>query len=136
MLFGANGSVFSKSVTQSYDFDAPINEAADPHPQKFAAVQAVLRRWQSADPAVSVPAALPKAAHGRVLMQRSASLLTLKGQHVTTAAAPRTFEDLGIGFGMVVYRVAVRFAGDAVLNLTAVRDRATVLLNGKLSHGP
>ena len=129
MLFGANGSVFSKSVTQSYDFDAPITESGDPHPQKFAAVRAVL---SPADRTKPVPAALPKAAHGRVEMQHSASLLTVKAGRVVTAAAPQTFEELGNGFGMVLYTQTAMFSGDATLNLTALRDRGVVLLNGRL----
>eukprot|EP01052_Picozoa_sp_SAG31_P030847 SAG31_NODE_3204_length_4559_cov_1.961211_3_plen_884_part_00 len=132
MLFGLNGSVFSKSITQSYDFDAPINEAGDPHAQKFAAVRAVLCNQQLRDCAEPMPAALPKSAHGRVLMQRRAPLVTVKGQKIATAAVPQTFEELGIGFGIVVYALSTTFAGDATLNLTALRDRGTVLLNGKL----
>ena len=130
MLFGSNGSVFSKSVTQSYDFDAPITEAGDPHPHKFPAVRSIL---SPSDRAKLVPEALPKAAHGRVAMQYQASLLTVKGtQPDVTAASPQTFEELGIGFGFVRYTHTAKFAGEATLNLTALRDRGVVLLNGKL----
>jgi beta-galactosidase len=131
MLFGKNGSVFSKSVTQSYDFDAPVTEAGDPHPQKFAAVRSVLSPRDAEEP---VPAALPKAALGRVSLQRTTSLLSLKGEHINviTAASPQTFEDLGLGFGLVLYTNKNEFAGDVLLNLTALRDRGSIFLNGEL----
>eukprot|EP01051_Picozoa_sp_SAG22_P020916 SAG22_NODE_4411_length_1279_cov_1.082203_2_plen_257_part_01 len=131
MLFGENGSVFSKSVTESYDFDAPVTEAGDPHPRKFAAVRAVLSppaAYHRVDP---VPAALPKAAHGRVVMQHCSSLLRMRAEHTVTARTTKTFEHLGIGFGMVLYRTTAIFGGEATLNLTALRDRGTVLLDGR-----
>ena len=131
MLFGRNGTVFSKSVTQSYDFDAPVTEAGDPHPQKFAAVRKVLSPRDAEEP---VPASLHKTALGRVSMQHTTSLLSLKGEHISvvTAASPQTFEDLGLGFGLVLYTHRSEFAGDVLLNVTAVRDRGSIFLNGEL----
>ena len=130
MLSGINGSVYSKSVTQSYDFDAPVTESGDPHPTKFAAVRAALLHGQG--PLPPLPAADPKGAWGSVSMTRAASLLQLRGAAVA-AAEPASFSSLGAGLtSMVLYTSNASFGGEARLDVGALRDRGTVLLDGQL----
>ena len=128
-LNGANHTdgVYLPTVT-SYDYCAPLSECGDLTPA-YHAVRKLL--GQSGPLTVSD---CPKAAYGCLTLTEQAPLLP-QADRLTTpirAAQTRTFEELDLDFGYLLYRTTLRgpFSGVS-LNLGQVHDRAQVFLDGK-----
>lgn len=133
---GANlGADFMPSPT-SYDFDAPLSEAGDPT-FKYALLRDIISQYNPLPPG-PVPPALPKAGYGTFNFSLYGSVFDLLDQLCPSgpvrSAFPLSFEAIGQDYGFVLYRTTVQSSDTitAVLNVSAVRDRAHVFLNQEL----
>ncbi|GAA1737545.1 beta-galactosidase [Isoptericola hypogeus] len=137
---GANhdGRVLQPTVT-SYDSDAPVAEDGTAT-AKFFAVREVLapfrsphlpadaldEAWTAPRPRLA-PRVLPAARTRPAL----SALRVLAGPG-ELAPRPRTFEQLGLDAGLVLYRATTRLpAGESVISVLGLHDRATVLVDGE-----
>ncbi|MCX4782564.1 glycoside hydrolase family 35 protein [Streptomyces sp. NBC_01264] len=128
---GANDKGTYRPTVTSYDYDALLDEAGDPT-AKYTAFREVLAKHGPV-PGGPVPAPGPKLAHGPVELTASAPLLEcadLLGRPVESHR-PLTMEELGQGFGFVLYETRAAAAGSAVLYAEDVRDRAQVFVDGQ-----
>jgi len=115
--------------TQSYDYDAPINEAGNPTP-KFYAYRELALKYQPKGtilpeiPAVKKTIELPSFELNEVATLDKNLPKAVKNQN------PMTFEDLDQGYGYVLYTSTLP-KGKGWLKLKELRDYAVVLVNGK-----
>lgn len=113
----------------SYDSDAPIAEDGT-LTAKFYAIRDVL----GVHGPVRVPARMPTLPPARLpLVARAGLLAGLRAVPAPTSTGPRpaSFEQLGLDAGVVLHTAYPRIpAGEHLLVLTDVRDRATVLVDG------
>ncbi|MFD2024858.1 glycoside hydrolase family 35 protein [Promicromonospora aerolata] len=136
---GANhdGSRLQPTVT-SYDSDAPVAEDGTAT-EKFHALREVFEPFRSAhlpsdalDASWSVP---PARLAARVLpptanRPAAAALSALAGAG-ERSPRPRTFEQLGLDAGLVLYRAVTRLPrGESVVSVLGLHDRATVRVDG------
>ncbi len=131
---GANarpGKSYQPTVN-SYDSDAPLDEAGDPTP-KFMAFREVLSRYSQV-PALPVPPSIPKMALGSVQLSESTGLfeaLEALGEPVS-APAPVSMEQLGQSYGFILYHTQVTGPrGEVPLTIQGLGDRAQVFGNGQ-----
>lgn len=114
----------------SYDYDAPLDEAGNAT-AKFMAFRNVIQKHLPAGTTLPpVPNAKPTIAIRSIAISRSGSLTDnlpapVADQH------PLTFEDLNQAYGYVLYRTVLENAQSGVLKLSALRDYAVIMLNGK-----
>ena len=129
---GANhdGSRLQPTVT-SYDSDAAIAENGALTP-KFDAIRAAI--WPNASaiapfaasPPTLAPRALPIVLGGSLLAALAASAKPVPDDH------PLTFEELGQASGLVLYEAHPTLsAGENVLHVSGVHDRAIVFVDGE-----
>ncbi|RJL34011.1 glycoside hydrolase family 35 protein [Bailinhaonella thermotolerans] len=124
---------YEPTVT-SYDYDAPISESGALTP-KFWAYREVLGRRAELPPPPAEPDA-PRLPAGRVeLTERLALLDCLDALSTGTvrSAATMTFEELGLPYGLAVYRTRVPGPRDEALPLRVkgLHDRAHLLVDGE-----
>ena len=127
------GGVFQVCPT-SYDYDAPIAENGRLTDKFFAMRNATLAvaTWAVPEPPPQ-PAVL---AYGAVQMKTSEGLLAAVrsiGAEPVIADDPLTFEQLQQAFGFVVYshNVSGQHPDPALLNVTGLRDRGYVFVDGQ-----
>ncbi|WP_327303112.1 beta-galactosidase [Streptomyces sp. NBC_01298] len=128
---GANDKGTYRPTVTSYDYDALLDEAGDPT-AKYTAFREVLAKHGPV-PDAPVPAPGPKLAHGPVELTDCAPLLEyadLLGRPVE-GDRPLTMEELGQGYGFVLYETPLTAGGPAVLYAEDVRDRAQVFVDGQ-----
>jgi beta-galactosidase len=115
----------------SYDSDAPLDEAGDPTP-KYLAFREVLGRYTKLDD-LPVPQPAPKMALGEVRLTESADLfdaLDVLSKPVFSAV-PLSMEQLDQNYGFILYSAQVSGPRDEVpLTIDGLGDRAQVFLNG------
>ncbi len=116
--------------TSSYDYDAPINEAGNATPKFMAFRDVIKKHLPSGVTLPDVPAPKRSISIPDIRLSEHASLLENLPEPVDSDH-PLTFEDLGQGYGYVLYRASVKGPLKGMLNIQHVRDYAIVLVNGK-----
>ncbi|WP_405219508.1 glycoside hydrolase family 35 protein [Agrococcus sp. Ld7] len=128
---GANWDGVIQPTITSYDSDAPIAEDGRVG-AKFEALRAAFAPFHDG-PLPALPAPLRFQPTRTARLEPESSLLeTLRAlPEGKQLARPATFEELGLADGIVVYETtAVVQAGDDVLSLPVLHDRATVFVDG------
>jgi beta-galactosidase len=132
---GANTDLHTREyqpTVNSYDYDAPLNEAGEPA-AKFFAFRSVLEKYVDLPP-MELPPPARKLAPSALRFSGSASLadaLPLLSQAIP-GIVPRGMESLGQDYGFTLYRTEVRHPpGKVVLSAERVHDRAQVFINGR-----
>lgn len=114
----------------SYDYDAPISEAGWATDKYMAIRQVMQRHVPYSIP--EVPDRIPVIQLPEVFFDRAADVLSvLEKQAPVQADEPLTFEDLGQGFGYVLYRRHFNQPISGVMHVPGLADFATVYVNGK-----
>lgn len=126
---GAGGPPYDPIVT-SYDYNAPLDEAAKPT-EKYHALRNLLARWQPEGKTLpAIPEPLPVIAIPEFALTERAPLFAQlpKPQRAEKPAAMETY---GIGHGAVLYRTTVPAGPEALLKLAEAHDWTQVFLEGK-----
>lgn len=129
---GANHyAVYAPTVT-SYDYDALLTECGDVT-KKYYAVREVLQKYAK-NPLPPVPKNREKRAYGRVEASERADLfenLDALAKPIYSEV-PKSMEDLGAGYGYVVYRTKLgRDYADETISFESIGDRAQIYVNGE-----
>ncbi|GAA4330090.1 beta-galactosidase [Mucilaginibacter gynuensis] len=116
--------------TSSYDYDAPLDEAGNPTPKYYKFREVIAKH-------------LPPGTHLPPVPEKHKMTMALELIKLTTVARlfdnlpqpvtndrPMGFEDLNQGYGFVLYRTTMHSVNKALLQLTQLRDYATVYVNG------
>ena len=127
---GANyGGHFQPQPT-SYDYDSPMDEMGRPT-SKFMALRKVLATAIAPGETLpDVPPTTPVIEIPKVEFGTSASLFDLLGNPVKSEN-PLSFEDLGQGYGYVLYRTRVAGPVNGILKINKLRDYAVICVDGK-----
>ncbi|WP_166852981.1 beta-galactosidase [Isoptericola sp. BMS4] len=136
---GANhdGSRLQPTVT-SYDSDAPVAEDGTAT-AKFFALRDVFAPYRSAhlpgdaldDAWIAPPERLPARTLGPAATRPLLPALRAVAGPGERAPRPRTFEQLGLAAGLVLYRATTRLpVGTSVVSVLGLHDRATVQVDG------
>ncbi len=125
---GANDKGVYKPIVTSYDYDAPLDEAGNPT-EKYWAFREVIARH--APVPVERPSAASPAPELTAALTTSVALEEVEDRlgEWTTADALPTFDALGHFGPLAVYATELDLAETAVLDVTEVRDRATVFFD-------
>ncbi|MFJ2543534.1 beta-galactosidase family protein [Microbacterium sp. NPDC087589] len=126
---GANDKGVYKSITTSYDYDAPLSEDGSPTDKYFAFREVIARYAPVPD---EVPEASPDAPTLEVTLDRAVRFteaLPALGSPGSFDHTP-TMDELRQWTGFALYRTPLE-ANDAVLSVEEVRDRAIVMLDGE-----
>lgn len=126
---GANCPPFSPQ-SSSYDYDAPINENGDPTPKFFALRELFSKYLLPGETLPPVPNKIPVGALKSAKLSEFASLAENLPKPVM-GKAPKTFEDLNLAYGAVLYRTEIPMGRAATLRFDEVHDYAVVSLDGK-----
>lgn len=114
----------------SYDYDAPISEAGWAT-EKYMGIRELLKQrvpYSLPD----VPERIPVISIPDVYFDKTCDVLTmLETESPVLADEPMTFEDLGQGFGYVLYRRHFNQPISGVMRVAGLADYATVYVNGK-----
>jgi beta-galactosidase len=122
-MAGANGGLKYEPDISAYDYDAPIDEAGRPN-AKFTAMRDVLRKYLApGEQLPDLPAALPMIAIPKFELTESAPGRLPSAAHT---GPPKSMEELGQGYGFVLYRHAPVKAAQGTLEIGEVRDFAMV----------
>ena len=125
---GANSPGFAPDVT-SYDYDAPINEYGQATP-KFWELRKMMQKYSDKKlPNVPKPAA-PIITVPKFELTEFAPLITGMGQMEVTPA-PRTFEEMDMGWGTMVYTSSLPEITSQSVLTAEFHDFAQVFINGK-----
>ena len=120
--------------TTSYDYDAILTESGD-LTKRYFECRAVLEKHFGDLPEITV-GNLPKKAYGNVRLTESV-LVTDSLKMISKpekCAYPKTFEELGVDFGFVMYSTEFSYPLDETeLVLDPVRDFAIFFVNGKFA---
>jgi beta-galactosidase len=126
---GANGSEREPyaPVTTSYDYLSAIDEAGRPRPKYYAFREAIAAARKSSMRTVpTVPQTMELA---EFALTQSAPLDALL-RNPRAREHPQSMEAFGQSFGFVLYRTALEDSSAGLLEIDAVRDYATVILDG------
>lgn len=127
---GANHGGKYDSDTSSYDYGAAIDEAGRPSP-KFPLFRAEIEKALPAGSKLPpLPKALPIGSLGPIRLAETAPLFDNLPKPVRSES-PMTMEQLGQGYGFVLYRTVAPRTEKAELGFEALRDRAIVYVGGK-----
>lgn len=129
---GANWDGVIQPTITSYDSDAPIAEDGRVG-AKFEALRAAFAPFHDG-PLPALPAAPRFQPAQTARLEPEAALLEVVRALPASEPRPRpaTFEELGVSDGIVAYETtAVVGAGDDVLSLPVLHDRATVFVDGR-----
>ncbi|MFF7256382.1 glycoside hydrolase family 35 protein [Streptomyces microflavus] len=128
---GANDKGHYRPTITSYDYDAPLDEAGDPT-AKYRLFRDTIARYADV-PDAPVPAPGAKLNREGIRLPRRASLLAQAGRLGSAHRFdhPLTMEELAQAFGFVRYETALPAAGDGVLTIGEVHDRAQVFVDGQ-----
>lgn len=129
-----HGGELLPTVT-SYDYDAPIDEYGRPT-EKFWRFREVLADYADGPlPEVPEPPVPPSSAPARVRFDGwvpQGEVMDSLGGEVSDRGTPATFEELGVGRGVVRYRVDVPGPRKPYpLGVRGLRDRAVVYVDGE-----
>ncbi|WP_203184703.1 glycoside hydrolase family 35 protein [Streptomyces pratensis] len=127
----ATGSRYLPTVT-SYDYDAPVDERGGVT-EKFLAFRNVLRQYAD-EPLPEPEPPAPLLPTGLVQLSESVPLfdvLDVLAHEEVRAAEPPSFEELGIGHGLVLYTSRIPGPrGPYPLTVHGLADRAHVFVDG------
>jgi beta-galactosidase len=121
--------------TTSYDYGAPLDERGAPTP-KFHAYRDVISRFRDVPGLEEFDEPLLP----ETTLRRNGEVIALSGaldraEEVRTTGSPRTFEELGIGHGIVRYRTRVSGPrADQPLAITGLHDRAHLVIGDEVVH--
>ena len=127
-MTGEDGRIFYEPTINSYDDDAPVNEWGG-LTKKYELFKEIL-----AGPG-GEPEPTARKAYGRLVPVGWADLLDNadKLAKPVKAASPLTMEELGQGYGFVLYKTHVLGPREEMpLVIQEVRDRAHIFVNGEL----
>lgn len=133
-LNGANHTDKYEPTVTSYDYCALLSEAGDLTPAYHAVRRVIEARTGQTLPPLTVKD-LPKAAYGKLVLGRAASLFDNLGRLGTPEhrSAPCFMEELGQSFGFTLYSTTVTGPQEALpLTFDECRDRALIFVNGEL----
>lgn len=128
---GANYDTYMpyQSQTQSYNYDAPINEAGNPTP-KFWAYRELVKKYTTEGYQIpDVPQPKPSMAI-EPFMLKQVSFIENQRPPVIKTERPLSFEDIDQGYGFVLYEAQLP-KGSGWLKIKQLRDYGIVLLDGK-----
>ncbi len=126
---GANSPGFAPDVT-SYDYDAPINEYGQATP-KFWELRKMMEKYNDGKKMPAVPKApMPIITVPKFELTEFAPLITGMGQ-MEVAPAPRTFEEMDMGWGTMVYTSSLPEITSQSVLTAEFHDFAQVFINGK-----
>jgi beta-galactosidase len=130
-----NGANMSKTdpyapQTSSYDYDAPLDEAGNPTAKFYKFQQVIKKHLPAGEVLPPVPKKAWTFAMTSVKLSRQGSIFDNLGIPVVNDK-PLSFEDLGQGYGFVLYRTTLKNAVSGMLKIKEMRDYATVYLDGK-----
>lgn len=127
---GANGGSSSyQPDLSSYDYDAPLSEAAD-MTWKYQKIREVCKKYIDV-PDVSV-SNFTKKSYGTIEFTEGVSLFDALEQIsnvVVESETPMTMEDLDVDYGFVLYRSQIN--DGEILNIPHCKDRGYVFVNQK-----
>lgn len=118
-----------QSQTQSYDYDAPLNEAGNATP-KFYAYREMVRKYHPAGYVIPEVPAAKKAMAVKPFELNWVSTIHQNRPNPVSSQYPLSFEDLNQGYGYVLYE-SVLPKGEGWLKIKELRDFGIVLLDGK-----
>lgn len=119
----------------SYDTDAPLDEAGNPTP-KYAAIQAVIRRHcPSAVDEWALPVPRPAVGYGRIALDGYAPLFASLDDlsEALASVTPEPMERFGQDYGFILYSTDLGHLPDGrlyTLRLENLADRAQVFVDG------
>ena len=126
---GANSPGYAPDVT-SYDYDAPVNEYGRPT-SKYHQLRSALARYCDNGALPPVPDSIPTVRIAPFELTEVAPLFTRLPSPVTSDTI-LTMEDLGQGFGSLVYRTVIGPSADSLrLTVTEPHDFAQIFLDGR-----
>ena len=114
----------------SYDYDAPISETGWATP-KYMAIRKTMQQYvHHALP--PVPERIPVTKYAPQPLQAHMDVLNwLDKQKPVVADQPKTFEELGQGYGYVLYQKKFSKPVSGILKVDGLRDFAVVYVNGQ-----
>ena len=114
----------------SYDYDAPISEAGWAT-EKYMGIRELMKKYVKYD-VPEVPERIPVVKLPELYFDKTVDVLPLlEQQKPVTADEPLHFEDLGQGFGYVLYRRHFNQPISGVMRVPGIADFATVYVDGK-----
>jgi beta-galactosidase len=116
--------------TASYDYDAPLDEAGNPT-DKYIAFRNVISKYLKPGTVLPpVPEKHATIAINRIKLSQFSPIFQNLGKPVLSKQ-PLSFEDLNQAYGFVLYRTHIPTVQGGWLKLNALRDYATIYINGK-----
>ncbi|UAL52621.1 glycoside hydrolase family 35 protein [Metabacillus dongyingensis] len=129
---GANHYEFYTPTITSYDYDALLTEWGDPT-EKYHAVKQVLSKYTDVPKENPVPS--EKKHYGTVELTEQMSVFDfLKQKTPKTLIAPKSMEELDQNYGYVLYKTTITKQGELEMDITPIRDRAFIYINGRLER--
>lgn len=128
-MAGSNGGAKGFTVdTTSYDYDAPLDESGRPT-VKYSQFRDLIAKY-TPEPLpqpdeVPAPVAVPPA---RLALKKS---FFFAQPRIVRADEPRSFEDLGLDYGLIDYETTAPAAGRQTLKVGRLMDYAIVVVDGK-----
>ena len=114
----------------SYDYDAPVSEAGWAT-DKYMALRDLLRQHVDYD-VPAVPEPIPVIAVSDILLGKTVDVISMLDEtEAVENDEPMTFEDLGQGFGYVLYRRHFNQPIKGMMRVPGLADFATVYVDGK-----
>ncbi len=114
----------------SYDYDAPISEAGWVTP-KYDSIRSVIKKYVSYN-IPEPPAPYPVIAIPNIALKTAYNVIDMaEATKPVTADKPLTFEQLGQGYGYVLYTRKFNQPISGTLNIEGLRDYATVYVDGE-----
>uniref|UniRef100_A0A336LY51 Beta-galactosidase n=1 Tax=Culicoides sonorensis TaxID=179676 RepID=A0A336LY51_CULSO len=136
---GANDWGLGKYMADitSYDYDAPLDEAANPT-EKFELFKNIIKEFLPNENIPETPAKRPTLKYNNICLKPKITLLSELGRKSIAIpysgihAKPPTFESLNQNFGFVLYETQLpKFTRDpSQLVIMGLRDRALVYVDG------
>ncbi len=128
---GANYDTYMpyQSQTQSYDYDAPIDEAGNPT-AKYFAYREMVKKYHPADYVIPQVPEPKKAINVASFHLDEISAIEAHRPKAVHAERPMSFEDLDQGYGYVLYETLLP-KGEGWLKIKELRDYGVVLVDGK-----
>ncbi|MGN1077164.1 MAG: beta-galactosidase [Candidatus Gallimonas sp.] len=133
MINGANFSADKKYwfQTTSYDYNAPLNEAGD-LTDKYFRIKEIMEEYTGEKYSLPVENSKKRAYPSLTAREYAPLLSNLDASTCVKSAYPVTFEKLGVDFGYALYTTYTDTTEEGELWIRGLRDRATVLVNGKI----